>query len=101
MKSHSDKAKVTALLFGTLLVLPALAPENGFPQAPFYEGKTVTLIATTAPGGTGDLRVKAMVPFLKKHIPGNPTVVIEYMDGGGGRKGANHIYHSVELNRTG
>ena len=80
---------------GTLLVLAALAPENGFPQAPFYEGKTVTLIATTAPGGTGDLRVKAMVPFLKKHIPGNPTVVIEYMDGGGGRKGANHIYHSV------
>lgn len=65
-------------------------------QADFYAGKTVTLIATTAPGGTGDLRVKAMLPFLKKHIPGNPTVVIEYMDGGGGRKGANHVYNSVK-----
>src|SRR5262245_53673156 len=36
-----------------------------------------------------------MLPFLQKHVPGNPTVVIEYMDGGGGRKGANHLYRSV------
>jgi tripartite-type tricarboxylate transporter receptor subunit TctC len=64
-------------------------------QENFYEGKTITLIATTAPGGTGDLRVKAVAPFLKKHVPGNPTVVIEYIDGGGGRKGANHLYNSV------
>ena len=55
----------------------------------------MTMVATTAPGGTGDLRVKAMLPFLRKHIPGNPTVVIEYMDGAGGRKGANHLYSSV------
>ena len=95
MKNHSDKAKIPALLVGALLVFAGLFPENGFTEASFYQGKTVTLIATTAPGGTGDLRVKAMAPFLKKHIPGNPTVVIEYMDGGGGRKGANHIYHSV------
>jgi tripartite-type tricarboxylate transporter receptor subunit TctC len=36
-----------------------------------------------------------VAPFLKKHISGNPTVVIEYMDGGGGRKGANHLFNSV------
>jgi tripartite-type tricarboxylate transporter receptor subunit TctC len=72
-----------------------LSPTVGFAQDNFYAGKTVTLIATTAPGGSGDLRVKAVMPFLKKHIPGNPTVVIQYMDGGGGRKGANHVYNSV------
>jgi tripartite-type tricarboxylate transporter receptor subunit TctC len=95
MKTYTGKAKFKVLLFGALLVFAEFFPEDGFTQAPFYQSKTVTLIATTAPGGTGDLRVKAMAPFLKKHIPGNPTVVIEYMDGGGGRKGANHIYHSV------
>ena len=82
----------TMLLFGVLIgLLSTLA--NG--EENFYSGKTITLLATTAPGGTGDLRVKAVTPFLKKHIPGNPTVIIEYMDGGGGRKGANHLYHSV------
>ena len=84
------------LAAGTVLAALLIFPSDfAFSQANFYEGKTITVIAFTAPGGSGDLRVKATVPFLKKHIPGNPTVVIEYMDGGGGRKGANHIYHSV------
>jgi tripartite-type tricarboxylate transporter receptor subunit TctC len=81
-----------ALLIGAL---SGLIPVLAYSQGNFYEGKTITLVAFTAPGGSGDLRVKAALPFLKKHIPGNPTVVIEYMDGGGGRKGANHIYHSA------
>lgn len=85
---------LTALALGAyLLLVIGLAPAHA--QSNFYEGKTVTLIATTAPGGSGDLRVKAVVPFLRKHIPGNPTVVMEYIDGGGGRKGANHLYHQV------
>ena len=87
-----DRRKLIALLgVGAL----AMFAGNAHSENDFYAGKTVTLVATTAPGGTGDLRVKAMLPFLKKHIPGNPTVVIQYIDGGGGRKGANHIYNSV------
>jgi tripartite-type tricarboxylate transporter receptor subunit TctC len=65
-------------------------------QTPFYQGKTITMIASTAPGGTGDLRVKSMVPTLRKHIPGNPTIIIEYMDGGGGRKGANYLFRNAK-----
>jgi len=68
---------------------------SAFAQTLFYQGKTVTVIASTAPGGTGDLRVKAMIPFLRKHIPGSPAVVIEYMDGGGGRKAANFMYRNA------
>jgi len=83
------------MLLTALLVSVTFLPTHAYSQSNFYGGKTITVIAFTAPGGSGDLRVKAVIPFLKKHIPGNPTVVIEYMDGGGGRKGANHIYHSV------
>jgi tripartite-type tricarboxylate transporter receptor subunit TctC len=36
------------------------------------------------------------VPTLRKHIPGNPTIIIEYMDGGGGRKGANYMYRNAK-----
>jgi tripartite-type tricarboxylate transporter receptor subunit TctC len=73
-----------------------LLSQSAFAQAPFYQGKTITVIATTAPGGTGDLRVKSVVPFLRKHIPGNPTIIVEYMDGGGGRKGANYLFRSAK-----
>jgi len=85
-----------AMLFAAAVLSAGPVAAGAQAQGNFYAGKTVTLIATTAPGGTGDLRVKSMLPFLKKHIPGNPTVVVEYMDGGGGRKGANHIYKSVK-----
>jgi hypothetical protein len=35
------------------------------------------------------------VPFLQKYIPGNPTIVHEFMPGGGGRKAANFIFGSA------
>jgi tripartite-type tricarboxylate transporter receptor subunit TctC len=35
------------------------------------------------------------MPFLHKHIPGNPSIVNEYMPGGGSRKAANHVYKSA------
>jgi len=73
------------------LILPAYA----FSQSPFYRGKTITIIQGRSPGGTGDLRVRALIPFLQKYIPGNPTIVAEYMPGGGGRKAANHIYRAA------
>jgi tripartite-type tricarboxylate transporter receptor subunit TctC len=84
-----------ATLSAAFLAAVALLPRPAFCQAPFYQGKTITVVATTAPGGTGDMRVKALVPFLRKYIPGNPTLVIEYMDGGGGRKGANYLYRNA------
>jgi tripartite-type tricarboxylate transporter receptor subunit TctC len=80
---------VPALLW--LCILPAPA----FSQAPYYQGKTVTVINGNEPGGTGDMRMRAMLPYLKKYIPGEPTVLAEFMPGGGGRKVANHIYRAA------
>jgi tripartite-type tricarboxylate transporter receptor subunit TctC len=37
-----------------------------------------------------------MVPLLQKYIPGNPTIVQEYMPGGGGRKTGNFIFESAK-----
>ena len=73
------------------LVVPASAPA----QTSFFQGKTITIVQGRDPGGTGDLRVRALVPFLQKYIPGNPTIVMEFMPGGGSRKAANHIFRSV------
>lgn len=65
---------------------------QGYCQADFYKGKTITVVQIVAAGGTGDLRRKALFPFLQKYIPGHPTITSDYMPGGGGRKAANHVY---------
>jgi tripartite-type tricarboxylate transporter receptor subunit TctC len=83
-------------LLKTLLSLGALwiclFPKFVFSQALLYQDKTITIIQGREPGALGDNRVRALVPFLKKYIPGNPTIVSEFMPGGGGRKATNHVY---------
>ena len=64
----------------------------GLAQAPFYQGKTITIIRGSAPGGVGEMRTRAVANYMKKHVPGSPTVVIEFMPGAGGTKAANHLY---------
>ena len=91
----TDMGKSRRRLFLFVLCFVALIPSRAFSQAPFYQGKTITVIVSTSPAGTGDLRVKALMPFLRKHIPGNPTLILEYMDGGGGRKAANHMFRGA------
>jgi tripartite-type tricarboxylate transporter receptor subunit TctC len=82
--------------FNSVFTLAALwfclFPSLAFSQTPFYQDKTITIIQGREPGALGDNRVRALVPFLKKYIPGNPTIVSEFMPGGGGRKGTNHVF---------
>jgi tripartite-type tricarboxylate transporter receptor subunit TctC len=80
------------MLRAAVFVSVGLFPSHAHAQSHFYAGKTVTIVQGRDPGGTGDMRVRAMMPFLHKHIPGNPSIVNEYMPGGGSRKAANHVY---------
>jgi tripartite-type tricarboxylate transporter receptor subunit TctC len=76
---------------GLVFLLPVLA----ISQEPFYQGKTLTILQGTSPGGSSDMLTRSMLPFLQKHIPGNPTIVSEYMPGGGGIKAANYIFKNA------
>jgi len=93
-KNHGFKLRADAAACALFIFL-LLRPDHVLAQVPFYQGKTITVISGQEPGGTGDLRLKALLPYLKKHIPGQPNIVPEYMPGGGGRKAANYIYRTA------
>lgn len=84
------KSITRSLVIAGLALLPC-APSVPA-QTPFYEGKTITMIRGGAPGGVGEMRTRAVANFLRKHVPGKPTVLIEFMAGAGGAKAANHLY---------
>lgn len=92
MRKEKNDAKrlFKAGIFCLLICL--ILPGYTFSQEPFYKGKTIKLVSGRKPGGSGDMRVRGLLPFLKKHIPGNPNLVMRYMPGGGGRKTSNYIY---------
>jgi tripartite-type tricarboxylate transporter receptor subunit TctC len=65
-------------------------------STPYFQGKTIILVQGREPGGTGAMRTNAALPFLKKYIPGQPTIVTQFMPGGGGRKAANYVYSNAK-----
>jgi tripartite-type tricarboxylate transporter receptor subunit TctC len=81
---------VAIWLVGAVFLVGSGGPASA--QTPYYQGKTIKLIQGREAGGSGDIRSKAVIPFLRKHIPGNPTIINEFMPGGGGRKAANHLF---------
>lgn len=62
-------------------------------QSPFYAGKTITVVAGVSAGSAYDLYARLMAHYMGKHIPGNPTFVVQNMTGAGSIIGANYLYN--------
>jgi tripartite-type tricarboxylate transporter receptor subunit TctC len=59
----------------------------------FYKDKTVRFIVGYSPGGSFDLYTRVIARHFSKHIPGNPTAIVENMTGAGGIIAANNLYN--------
>lgn len=70
------------------------------PVAEFYKGKTVTLVVGYSAGGGYDTYARLLSRHIGKHIPGNPTVIVQNMDGAGSMLAANHLYNAAAKDGT-
>ena len=61
--------------------------------ADFYRGKTVTLAVASGAGGGYDFFARALAKHMGRHIPGNPTLIVQNMPGAGGARMVNFIYN--------
>ncbi len=61
-------------------------------QTPFYQGKTIRLIAGTPAGSVYDLYARMVAQFVPKHIAGAPNVIVQNMPGVASMVAANYIY---------
>jgi tripartite-type tricarboxylate transporter receptor subunit TctC len=66
----------------------------------FYAGKTLQIVVGFTPGGGFDLYARALARHLGRHIPGNPTVVVQNMPGAGSLRAANYIYNAAATDGT-
>lgn len=57
-----------------------------------YAGKTITLVVGYKPGGGYDKTARLLARHLPKHIPGNPTIIVQNMPGANSIIAANHVY---------
>jgi len=54
------------------------------PIADFYKGRSISWILSAGAGGGYSSYAQAFAPYFSAHIPGNPTIVVQNMPGGGG-----------------
>jgi len=77
----------------TILSLLLGALGSAAAQAPFYQGKTITVIVGYQNGDGYDIWARLLAAHMHKHIPGNPGFLVQNMPGAGSRIAANHIYN--------
>src|SRR5690606_33278945 len=70
-----------------LCVQPASADD-------FYAGKTVSLMLPTGLGSSMGLYGRMLASALRKHIPGNPNVIVVSRPGAGGVTGTSYAYNA-------
>jgi tripartite-type tricarboxylate transporter receptor subunit TctC len=86
------KNKRHAFLAISLLILAAFRT-SGFAaeKIPFYQGKTLNIVINFAAGGPTDIESRIFARHLSRHIPGQPTITVQNMGGGGGLIAVNYI----------
>jgi tripartite-type tricarboxylate transporter receptor subunit TctC len=79
-----------AMMVGLVLCVTIPAKAQGV--AEFYKGKTIQIVVGFGVGGGYDLYARALGRYLGRHIPGQPTVVVQNMEGAGSVRAANYVY---------
>jgi putative tricarboxylic transport membrane protein len=74
-----------------LCVLLALTVPEAFADEAFYKGKRLTILINFASGGPTDIEGRLFAKHLARHIEGQPSIVIQNMEGAGGIVGAKYL----------
>lgn len=87
------RGRVVALSMFALVV--GAAPLRADPVEDFYRGRTVTLVIGYSVGGGYDTYARVLAHHLGRHIPGNPTILPQNMEGAGSLRSANYLYNAA------
>jgi tripartite-type tricarboxylate transporter receptor subunit TctC len=82
-----SKLWATAICVSLAFMAPATAQD----VANFYKGKTIRIIVGFTPGGGYDIYARALARHYGRHIPGNPTVVVQNMPGAASLKSVQYL----------
>ena len=91
LRSHARTAAMLAIAVaaGALAAVPARADS----VAEFYKGKTITITVGTEAGNSYDVYTRTLARHLSRHVPGNPSFIVQNTPGAGGLNNANAVYN--------
>jgi tripartite-type tricarboxylate transporter receptor subunit TctC len=81
-----------AAIVSIAVALTLAAPARAQSAEEFYRGRTVTILVGFTAGGGYDLYARLLGRHIGRHIPGNPTIVVQNMPGAGSMKAAQFVF---------
>ena len=86
--------------FAALALLLVAADARADGVADFYRGKQVNIVVGYGSGGGYDVYARLVARHFGRHIPGNPSVVVQNMPGAGSLRSVNYIYNTAPKDGT-
>lgn len=77
---------------GCVLAVFSLSPAAAQSPEEFYRGKTVTIVVGYSTGGGYDAYARVLSRHLKRHIPGQPNIIVQNMPGAGSLKSLQYLH---------
>jgi tripartite-type tricarboxylate transporter receptor subunit TctC len=84
--------RLAAALIAAVATLYSLPPARAQSVADFYRSKTLRMLIGYGPGGGYDIYGRLVAEFMPRHLPGNPTMIVQNMPGAGSFTAARNIY---------
>ena len=81
-----------AACVGIVAGLAGLPSLDAAAQKVDFAGKRIEMLVPFPPGGGSDVYSRALAPFIEKHLPGNPTIIIRNVPGAGSIPGSNQFH---------
>ncbi len=92
-RSNFDRVTSYKAIFATVIISAlfiSAVPVSG-QTTPFYKDKTIRIIVGFTSGGLYDQYARLLARYMGKHIPGNPSIIVQNMPGAGGIIATNYV----------
>src|SRR5262245_47760298 len=88
------------IVVATAALVLAIAHARADPVAEFYKGQQIKLIVGYSTGGGYDVYGRLFARHLGRHIPGNPSVIVQNMPGAGSLRAVNFVANTAPKDGT-
>jgi tripartite-type tricarboxylate transporter receptor subunit TctC len=94
--AHHDRGSAVSRLFRRLAAVCASTcacaiAVTAAGAAEFYEGKTIRFVVGLSAGGGYDTYARLIAQHIGRHVPGNPSVIVQNMPGAGSLTAVKHL----------
>lgn len=78
-----------------IVVAAPILPQSAAAQDVDFSGETIEIMVNFAAGGGTDTAARLVAPFVAKHLPGNPNLIVTNKAGAGGTAAIAYLMDSV------